>query len=185
MSATNRAASNYNKMKIPIHIKLVGPPRGPKKQPSGPAATGGADKAPPSAEARPAGADVRAVDALFSALGKQLASVATSTWRMRSRLWGQQDQEPVVSVTPEDIKRLQRSVDAIFTALKEAGVEIRDRTGEPFDYGLPEKVVATKQKQGINKELVSETLLPTIYWRDCLVQKGEVILSTPTTESNK
>lgn len=172
-------------MKIPIHIKLVGPPQGPKNPPSEQAATGDADKQPSHAGAKPLGADVRAADALLSALGKQLASVATSTWRMRSRLWNHKDQQPLASVTPEDVKRLQRSVDAIFTALKEAGVEIRDRTGEPFDYGLPEKVVAIKQKQGINKELVSETLLPTIYWRDCLVQKGEVILSTPTTESTK
>ena len=64
------------------------------------------------------------------------------------------------------------------------GLTIRDRTGQSFDYGMPEKVIDAKPQPGITKERVFETLRPTVtwttnFWKEAMIQKGEVIIQTP------
>ena len=44
------------------------------------------------------------------------------------------------------------------------GLEIKDHTGDAFDYGLPLKVVTSQPTLGLTKESVLETIKPTIYW---------------------
>ena len=56
---------------------------------------------------------------------------------------------------------------------------IKDHTGEIFDYGLPLNVVTTQPSPGITKERVLETLKPTIYWQEQMIQMGEVVIATP------
>ena len=45
-------------------------------------------------------------------------------------------------------------------------MEVKDRTGEAFDYGLPEKVVTAQPQPGLTREIIIETIRPTIYWND-------------------
>jgi hypothetical protein len=56
---------------------------------------------------------------------------------------------------------------------------VKDHTGDVFDYGMPLKVVTTQPSPGINKERVTETIKPTIYWQNKIIQMGEVVIATP------
>ncbi len=84
----------------------------------------------------------------------------------------------------EEMKKISRSIDGIFESLAALDIEVKDHTGQPFDYGLPLKVVTTQPTAGIAKEQVIETLKPTIYWRQRIIQTGEVVLATPSSATS-
>ena len=105
---------------------------------------------------------------------KALISIATNAWRARTKMMDAETGE-----MREDMKRVGRHVDAIYRNLAEVGIVIRDHTGDAYDEGQPMKVIASKPKPGLNKERVSETLLPSIFWNDRLVQNGEIVTETP------
>jgi hypothetical protein len=58
---------------------------------------------------------------------------------------------------------------------------IRNHTGDAYDEGQPMKVVASKPTPGLDKKRVSETLLPSIFWNNRLVQNGEIEIATPAS----
>ena len=58
---------------------------------------------------------------------------------------------------------------------------IRDHTGDVYDEGQPMKVIACKPTPGLDKKRVSETLLPSIFWHNRLIQNGEVEIATRLT----
>ena len=41
------------------------------------------------------------------------------------------------------------------------------------------KVIASKPVQGLQKKRVSDTLLPSIFWQNMLVQNGEIEIESP------
>ncbi len=125
-----------------------------------------------------AGEIVRHVQVLPPQIGKMMALVATNAWKLKTKMTGGEDGE-----VKEEWKRLYRHVDAIFESLADVGVEVKDRTGEPFDYGLPEKVVTSHPTPGITRESVIETIRPTIYFNHQIIQRGEVVIATPETEN--
>ncbi|MBV9489342.1 MAG: hypothetical protein JO069_06410 [Verrucomicrobia bacterium] len=103
-----------------------------------------------------------------------MANVATNAWRAKTKMTDDASGE-----VREEMKRIYRHIEAMFESFAEMGLEIRDHTGEIFDYGLPLKVVAAQPTEGITKERVIETLKPTIYWQEQLIQLGEVVIATP------
>jgi hypothetical protein len=44
---------------------------------------------------------------------------------------------------------------------------------------LPLKVVTSQPAPGIARETVIETIKPTIYWQQQIIQTGEVVIATP------
>jgi hypothetical protein len=102
----------------------------------------------------------------------QLAGLATACWRMRKRLSKTTD-------TSDCFRRIGRDLEAMFDVFHAIGIEIKDYTGETFDYGLPLKVITTQPVSGLAKERVIETIKPTLLWRNHLIQMGEVIIETP------
>jgi len=120
---------------------------------------------------------VRAVEVIPSSIAKMMATVATNAWRLKSKMTDGDKGE-----VKDEWKRLYRHVEAILESFAEVGLEIKDRTGEAFDYGLPEKVVTTQPRATITKELVIETLKPTIYFNHQILQRGEVVIATPETQ---
>jgi hypothetical protein len=106
---------------------------------------------------------------------KALISIATNAWRAKTKM---------VDVTTgevrEEMKRVDRHIEAIYRNLAEVGVVIRDHTGDAYDEGQPMKVIASKPTPGLDKKRVSETLLPSIFWNNRLVQNGEVEIATPS-----
>jgi hypothetical protein len=116
---------------------------------------------------------LRQVEVIPPAIVKAVATIATNAWKAKSRMVDASG-EP-----REEMKRPFRNIEAILDALHELEVEIKDRCGEAFDYGLPEKVVATQTQEGLSREKVIETIKPTIYWNGQIIQHGEVIIATP------
>ena len=102
----------------------------------------------------------------------QLADLATACWRIRKRL-------SKTTETGEGFRRIGRDLEAMFDVFHAIGIEIKDYTGETFDYGLPLKVITTQPVAGLAKERVIETIKPTLLWRNHLIQMGEVIIETP------
>jgi hypothetical protein len=113
---------------------------------------------------------------------KALVSIATNAWRAKTKML---DTEKLLTPATDNIRekmeRVDRHIEAIHRNLAEVGIVIRDHTGDLYDEGQPMKVVASKPTQGPDKKRVSETLLPSIFWNNKLIQNGEIEIATPTT----
>lgn len=109
----------------------------------------------------------------------KIAAIATNTWRAKTRMT-----DALTGEIREEMKRVGRHVEAIYRNLAELGIVIRDHTGEAYDEGQPMMVVASKPTEGLDKKRVSETLLPSIFWNDHLIQNGEVEIAVPITEGS-
>jgi hypothetical protein len=125
---------------------------------------------------------------------KAVVSIATNFWRARKRMLDITSGE-----VRQDMRRIHRDVEAIRRSLLGLGivityhgdddfkegdarirVVIRDHTGDAYDEGQPMKVVASKPTAALHKKRVSETLLPSIFWNNHLVQNGEIEIETPS-----
>jgi hypothetical protein len=105
---------------------------------------------------------------------KVLVSVATHAWRVRKEMRDAQTGE-----FNEEVKQLERHIDAIYQSLAEFGVIVHDHTGDEYDESQPMIVIATRPTPGLDKKRVCETLLPSVFWNNRLIQNGEVKVATP------
>jgi hypothetical protein len=124
------------------------------------------------------------VEVISPTLGKPIVNLANNVWRLRAKLVDPISNEIKEDITKDDVKKMARYLDAMYAVLGEIGIEIKDRTGETFDYGLPEKVVTAQPQEGLSSERIIETVRPTIYWNEKIAQQGEVIIATPITPSD-
>ena len=102
-----------------------------------------------------------------------LAVIATQAWKARAKMVDKSG-EPIA-----EMRRVYRHLEGILAVLHDLGLQIKDHTGEAFDYGLPLKVVTSQPAPGIARETVIETIKPTIYWQQQIIQTGEVVIATP------
>ena len=114
----------------------------------------------------------------------EILGIIINIWRIKVKTTDSFSNQPKEELGKEDIKKVARYLDSIYNALAQLGIEIIDRTGETFDYGLPEKVVSTNPQEGISKERVLETLRPTVKWNNH-IYPGEVEIATPKTKKEK
>jgi hypothetical protein len=114
----------------------------------------------------------------------EILTIVINMWRIKLKMTDSLSKQPKEELSREDIKKVARYLESIYNAFTQLGIEIIDRTGEPFDYGLPEKVVATIPQEGIIKERVLETLRPTVKWNNH-IYPGEVEIATPITKKDK
>ena len=125
---------------------------------------------------------------------KALVSIATNAWRAKTKMVDTmkmveamntanvtQLKSPTKDEVLEKMKRVDRHIEAICRNLAEVGVVICDHTGDAYDEGQPMQVVTTKPTPGLEKKHVSETLLPSIFWNNRLVQNGEIEIATPAS----
>jgi hypothetical protein len=111
---------------------------------------------------------------------KGMADIATSVWKAKAKMLDGASGE-----VRDEMKRVYRHIEGVLGTLQEIGLEVKDHTGDAFDYGLPLKVVTTQPTQGITRESVIETIKPTIYWQQQIIQMGEVVIATPASTENK
>ncbi|WP_019633116.1 hypothetical protein [Actinomadura atramentaria] len=97
------------------------------------------------------------------------ADLATSLWRLRTR----------VAADPDAPRAVVRHADTAWDALADAGVEVKDHLGDPFDPGLSLTVVAFQPTPGLAREQVIETIRPSVYLHGETLQTAEVIVGTP------
>ena len=107
---------------------------------------------------------------------KAMADIATNAWRAKEKMT-----DAATGEVKEDMKRAHRHIEAIYRNLAEVDIEIRDHTGDVYDEGQPMKVIASKPKPDLDRKRVSETLLPTVFWQNRLIQNGEIEIATPLT----
>ncbi|MDH7502145.1 MAG: hypothetical protein QHJ82_05435 [Verrucomicrobiota bacterium] len=105
---------------------------------------------------------------------KFLADLATGVWRLKQKMI-----EPGTDRPKEQFKREYRHLESVWDLLVQAGLQIQDHTGKPFDSGQALRVLAFQPTPGIKRERVQETIKPTVYFRGRHVQMGEVIVQSP------
>jgi hypothetical protein len=109
---------------------------------------------------------------------KGFAEAVTNAWRAKIRML-----DPVTGDVREEMRRVYRHVEATLEVFVGLGIQLKDHTGETFDYGSALKVITTQPTPGILQESVIETIKPTVYWNQQLIQIGEVVIATPTNPS--
>ncbi|MDA8118249.1 MAG: hypothetical protein M0000_12870 [Actinomycetota bacterium] len=105
-----------------------------------------------------------------------VALAGVGLWRIRQKLVRPGTDEPI-----DGAQRALRHVQALWDGLAEAGVKILDHTGEVLPEGRAYSisVLGFQPTAGATREVVLETIKPTVYYRDKMVQIGEVIVATP------
>ncbi|WP_152363694.1 hypothetical protein [Microlunatus speluncae] len=94
-----------------------------------------------------------------------VADLATAVWRLRGKV-GEDDPA---------YRHLRSTLDA----LTDAGVEAQSHDGAAYDPGLRLSVVAFQPTPGLGRELIIETIRPSVYVRGQLLRMGAVIVGTP------
>jgi hypothetical protein len=109
-----------------------------------------------------------------------LADLCTGLWRLRRRMVDPDTERPL-----EEMRKPFRHLESVWDTLAQAGVDIRDLTNEPVpEYGsIGLNVLAYQPMPGISRERVIETVKPSIYVGERLVQMGQVIIGTPEKPS--
>lgn len=106
--------------------------------------------------------------------GPAFAELATHVWRARSRLGS----------APADVaRRSLRHLEAAIETLRQLEVTSKDWLNEPYDPGLPLKVISFQPTAGLVRDTVIEVVRPAVFWRDRLVQSGEVVVGRSLEES--
>ena len=103
-----------------------------------------------------------------------LTEVTTNLWRLKQKMLQPGTEQPL-----EEMRSAYRSFEAAWNALMEAGIEVLDHTGSPFNSGMLLRVLAFQPTAGIAQETVIETIRPSIYYQQQNIQQGEVIVGTP------
>lgn len=132
------------------------------------------------AEASEGGATEPVPVAALEVVNGSLANLATQVWRARNRLVDPSTGEPL-----EETRRLFRHVDGANEALAQMGVVIKDWVNQPYDSGLPVKVLTFQPAPEVQRDTVLEAVRPTVIWRDQLLQMGEVIVGIPPPPEQK
>jgi len=124
---------------------------------------------------KPAPSEIETSSGQSEGLLNLLVDIGTVVWRLQGRL-------PTDQRMPEQIRRISRDLESTWDALRQGGFEIKDHTGERYDGGMALRVIAFQPTPGLLEEQVIETLRPTIYHNDRMVQMGQVIVGVPEVD---
>lgn len=103
-----------------------------------------------------------------------LTDMITGVWRSQQKMVVRGTQDP----SPE-FRKPYRPLVSVCDRWSQAGFEVKDRTNEPYDIGLLEKVITYQPVEGLHREIIIETMKPSIYYYGRLVQQGEIIVGIP------
>jgi hypothetical protein len=109
-----------------------------------------------------------------AALRALLRDIGTNLWRMTRKMVPEGSTEPIEEMAPA-----YRYVESMWEAFREAGIQVQDHTGEPFDSGMPLVSLAFQPTAGLKRETILETIKPSIYLGQERIQTGEVIVGSP------
>ena len=98
--------------------------------------------------------------------------VGTLVWRIQQRLTNMDD-------LPQELRRVSRDLESTWDTLAQRGIEIKDHTDQNYDSGMALHVVTSQPVAGLTQQQIIETIKPTIYYRENIVQRGQVILGVP------
>lgn len=109
---------------------------------------------------------------------KLASEIGTTVWRLQQRLATKVD-------ASDTMKRITRDLESVRDTLSQGDIEIKDHTGEKYDGGMALNVIAFQPTPGITREQIIETIKPTIYHKNKLIQMGQVIVGVPEKVSSE
>ena len=112
-------------------------------------------------------------------LAAGLAALATNVWRAKGKMI-----DPATGEPREESRRPYRHVAAAFEAFAQLGVRLSDWRDQPFDAGLPVKVLSFQPTADLAQDTIIEVVRPAVFWHDRLLQVGEVIVGIPENPQN-
>ncbi len=127
-----------------------------------------------AADAAPA---IKTVEVIPPAFVKGVLGIATSAWRAKTKMVDGTSGE-----VRQEMARVYKDIERIYRHLEDLGFTIKSHTGDPYDDGQPMKVITSQPRQDATRKYVLETLLPTIYWQDRIVQHGEIEIAVPVNQ---
>jgi hypothetical protein len=80
---------------------------------------------------------------------------------------------------PSALRRAARHLEAAADALARAQVVTKDWIHEPYDPGLPLRVLAFQPAPGLTRDTITEVVRPAVLLAGRLLQPGEVVVGTP------
>jgi hypothetical protein len=83
------------------------------------------------------------------------------------------------------MRRIHRHIEGAFESLSQIGLTINDWVNQPYDPGLPVKVLTFQPTPDLQRDIVLEAVRPTVIWKDRLLQMGEVIVGIPENAEAK
>jgi hypothetical protein len=104
------------------------------------------------------------------------AEISVGVWRLKKKMTDPKNHQPL-----EEMSKAYRHLESILLTLEKEGIEIQDHDGQPFDSGLSINVLAFQPTPGFHKEIVLETIKPSVYVNGERILIGEVIVGTPIT----
>lgn len=107
-------------------------------------------------------------------LRKAVAGLATAIWRVQRSL-----KRAMVTGPADDLRGLERHVNSCFDLFQEHRIELRDHAGQKFVPGMALDVLAFQPMADIARDTIVETIRPSVFYQDELLQKGEVIVAVP------
>ena len=107
-----------------------------------------------------------------------LAEIAIGIWRLKRSLLRE-------DLGSQDIttKRSWKFLERLLALLESRGIRIQDKTGEPYDVGMALRVVTAEERADLSRELIIETITPTVFCRENIIHAGEVIVGKPATKN--
>lgn len=109
-------------------------------------------------------------------LDAPLADLATHVWRARYRL--RDNAQPV-----DTLRRTSRHIDSAVETFRLLDLDLKDWVNEPYDPGLPVKVLTFQPTENLTRDTIIEVIRPAVLWRNRLLQSGEVVVGTPLKKS--
>ncbi len=103
-----------------------------------------------------------------------LAEIAIGLWRLKNSIL--KDIPDTVEIKD---KRTWKHLERLFDCLRSRDITIQDKTGEPYDPGMSLRVVSAEPRPDLSRELIIETITPTVFYRDDIIHAGEVIVGKP------
>jgi hypothetical protein len=102
-----------------------------------------------------------------------LVTISTALWRIKTKL----DNETINGL-PQQLRHLPRHIQAAWDALSSGAIEIKDPTGKPYVPGMAVNVIAFQPTEGVTFKFILETIKPSIFYRDRLIQRADVIVAS-------
>jgi|GEM_PF-6982944 len=100
--------------------------------------------------------------------------LANAAWALQRK-----SSDPITNERKEEFRPIARHIDQLSECLEEFGVKIQNHTHDPFDSGQSLEVIAFQPTAGISRDVVIETIRPTVYLKGIRIQMGQVIVATP------
>ncbi|MET9834951.1 hypothetical protein ABZ078_38040 [Streptomyces sp. NPDC006385] len=106
-----------------------------------------------------------------------LLRAAIGIWRALRKL-----DQGTGPLSAADLRQVRRQVHASRQALADDGLEIQEHDGMPFDSGQSLEALVIQDEPGLDREVVLETVRPSVYFRGERIQMGQVIVGRPAPE---